>query len=562
MKHSRRQFLLRSSLGTLAGLYRPLGSSAITALLLDESPNPLRFPTQYQKGSVTVSESDIPVWPDTTSRRITLDNTPLLCFEFEHGSDVDIPFSNNYASPISIHWHGLDVPAEMDGHPKDAFSSGTTRNYAFKVRNRAGLYFCHSHSHMATASEVYRGLVGMVIVRDAEERALGLPTGEYELPLLIQDVRVDTSGRIVYSPTMNDMMNGWMGNRVLVNGLPNTYHNVKKATYRLRILNSSNARMYLLEFSNKQSFTIIGTDGGILEQPIEVTSVQLAPAERIDILVDFSSAADDSIVKLVSAPYTAPVEMMSPVYPQGLALDIMGFRVSSLTGPTYSAPSRLCTFPSIPDTSSMPVRTVSLAMTRGMGMGMRPTLNGKTYDINRVDFEVAAGSYEIWEFRNQEAGMFHPMHIHGRQFRVLSRSGSPLLPTDKGLKDTVYVGPSQVVRVVVQHSDYEGLFLYHCHNLEHEDEGMMQNYVLQKPTSINEDGDIQFGVFPNPADISFSIRSNRPVIDNLRIFDMHGSLVREMRHVQPGIAITVEDLPAGRYVISCNNVSTELLIRR
>ncbi|MFN5378089.1 MAG: multicopper oxidase domain-containing protein, partial [Ignavibacteria bacterium] len=545
MKHTRRQFLVHSAVVTAWGLAPSLPLGANIPLLLDESPTAYRFPTLYNGGDVEVAQKNVPVWPETTTDRIVLNSLPLLAFEFEKGSSVSIPIRNQLTSPISIHWHGLDVPSAMDGHPKDAFSAGSTKEYAFAVRNRAGLYFFHSHSHMATAREVYMGLMGLVIVRDQEERQLSLPSGEYELPLVIQDVRVDPAGKVAYSPTMNDMMNGWMGNRILVNGTPNTTHSVKRGAYRLRIVNASNARVYKLQFSNALPFTIIGTDGGLLEEPAVVTSVQLAPAERLDILVDFSTLAQGEIVRLISAPYTSPVEMMSPLYPQGIALDIMSFIGSGEQGIQYSVPAKLCTLPTVPEVTT--TRTFALAMSRGMGMGMRPTINGKTYDIDRVDFQVTGGTYEIWQFQNQENAMSHPMHIHGRQFRVLSRSNGALLPTDKGLKDTVLVGPSETVRVAVQHSEYPGLFLFHCHNLEHEDEGMMQNYTVFVPTGIEEREPTDTMLYPNPTADSFVVQSQALEHGGVTIYDSMGRLVKQLHSMVPGSPISVADLPSATY---------------
>ena len=561
MKRSRRQFLFHSATATAITLCRPIPSAALTPFLVDESPNQLRRPTLYGGGEITVEETRTSVWPGALSTRIMLNSEPLLAFEFERGSTVRIPFVNRYTSPISIHWHGLDVPALMDGHPKDAFSVGTTREYSFPVLNRAGLYFFHSHSHMATAREMHMGLAGLVLVRDEEERALGLPAGEYELPMMIQDVRADALGQVFYAPTMNDMMNGWMGNRVLVNGTPNTTHTVKRGTYRLRLVNGSNARLYKLQLSNNQPFTIIGTDGGLLAEPITSSSVLLAPAERLDILVDFTDAAPGSSIRLISAPFSAPVEMMSPVYPQGLALDIINFVVSTESAPRFTAPSVLSSIPALPDIP-MQTRSFTLAMSRGMGMGMRPTINGKTYDLDRVDFEAESGSYEIWEFRNQEAGMFHPMHIHGRQFYVISRSGGTLLPTDKGLKDTILVNPQETVRLAVRHSDYDGLFLFHCHNLEHEDEGMMQNYVLKRPTGVLESEDAQLVLSPNPAARSFRVQMNASSIPRIEVIDVQGNPIKHYTDVLPNTDLSISDIPSGSYTVRIGNSTQTLVVQR
>ena len=550
MATTRRQFLERTGALAIGLVVAPSLSSMAAPLMLDESPVALRRPTIYPGGAVAVESGRIAVWPDAQTPRFLIGGASLFAFEYQTGDIARIPIVNRTTSPISIHWHGLDVPADMDGHPKDAFSSGVTKEYAFPVKNRAGLYFFHSHSHMATAREVYLGLAGLMIVRDDEERALNLPSGEYEIPMMIQDVRVDPQGQVAYTPTMNDMMNGWMGNRVLVNGTPNTFCNVKRGMYRLRLVNGSNARMYKLQFSNNQAFTIIGVDGGLLETPQTVTSVLFSPAERLDILVDFQNAVAGSDIRLVSAPFTAPVEMMAPVYPQGIALDILRFSISADPGIQYQIPARLSTFPEMPNVSGLVSRPIALAMSRGMGMGMRPTINGRTYDINRVDFEVAANSYEIWEFRNTENAMVHPMHIHGRQFRILSRSGGTLAPTDLGLKDTVLVSAQETVRVLVHHSEYEGMFLFHCHNLEHEDEGMMQNYVVRGTTGVEEVESPSLKVFPNPADSQVTVLSPTGRIETLTITNAAGEVVLKRSNVESGTVVPFDSLPTGVYVVS------------
>ena len=550
MATTRRQFLERTGALAMGLVVAPSLSSMAVPFMLDESPVALRRPTIYPGGDVAVESGRIAVWPDAQTQRFLIGGSGLFAFEYQTGDIARIPIVNRTTSPISIHWHGLDVPADMDGHPKDAFSSGVTKEYAFPVKNRAGLYFFHSHSHMATAREVYLGLAGLMIVRDDEERALNLPSGEYEIPMMIQDVRVDPQGQVAYTPTMNDMMNGWMGNRVLVNGTPNTFCNVKRGMYRLRLVNGSNARMYKLQFSNNQAFTIIGVDGGLLETPQTVTSVLFSPAERLDILVDFQNAVAGSDIRLVSAPFTAPVEMMAPVYPQGIALDILRFSISADPGIQYQIPARLSTFPEMPNVSGLVSRPIALAMSRGMGMGMRPTINGRTYDINRVDFEVAANSYEIWEFRNTENAMVHPMHIHGRQFRILSRSGGTLAPTDLGLKDTVLVSAQETVRVLVHHSEYEGMFLFHCHNLEHEDEGMMQNYVVRGTTGVEEVESPSLKVFPNPADSQVTVLSPTGQIETLTVTNAAGEVVLKRSNVESGTVVPFDSLPIGVYAVS------------
>jgi FtsP/CotA-like multicopper oxidase with cupredoxin domain len=360
---------------------------------------------------------------------------------------------------------------------------------------------------------------------------------------------------------MNDMMNGWMGNRVLVNSTPNAFHHVRRATYRLRIVNGSNARVYDLALSNGQEFTIIGTDGGLLESPIPVRNVRLAPGERLDLLVDFSTSSAGDNVKLVSAPYTAPVEMMSPVYPQGLAMDILTFTVTNETGPVFTPPSKLSEFPALPSLNGLRTRIFSLSMARGMGMGMRPQINGLTYNMERIDFTVVRGEFEIFEFRNTENAMFHPMHVHGRQFRVLSRSGGTLLPTDTGYKDTILVAPNETVRVLVQHSEYTGDFLLHCHNLEHEDEGMMMNYYISEVSSVDDTVESAIDIYPNPASTTVTIRSQAGGYKDLAIYDVSGRTVVTRTDVSNGEQVDIRHLTDGHYTLEYGSIQAALVVQ-
>lgn len=551
MRQTRRRFITASTALTAGLLHSKLRAQALEPWALDERPQLLRRPVAATNGTLTVSSGTAEIWPGASSSRILINQAPLVAIEYMRGDQAQIPVRNNLTNPISIHWHGLDVPSDMDGHPRDMFGAGSMKEYVFPIRNRAGLYFFHSHSHMATAREVYTGLAGIVLVRDEEELALPLPRDEYEIPIVLQDVRVSAAGTISYSPTMNDTMNGWMGDRVLANGTPNAYQPVHRGTYRLRLLNASNARTYRLQLSNGSTFTIIGTDGGLLETPQQVAEVFFSPGERLDLIVDFSAYAEGTEIRLLSAPYNAPVEMMAPTYPQGIPLDIVRFRVTGTMGQVVTLPARLCTLPMLPsDVSTLPLRSFALAMTRGMGMGMRPTINGASYDINRVDFVANANSTEVWEFRNTESAMLHPIHLHGRQFRVLSRSGGRLLPTDLGLKDTVLIGQNETVRLLVQHSSYSGLFLFHCHNLEHEDEGMMQNYELRQTTGVDMQHDASFDVGPNPATSTITVTSALDVILRLDVYNAVGHIVLTAKNVASGSAIAVDHLPAGMYSVT------------
>ena len=394
------------------------------------------------------------------------------------GSTVNVQVQNNLDTETNIHWHGLIVPENMDGHPKDLIPAGGSFTYSLPVQQRAGTYWYHPHPHGDTARQVFMGLAGMLIVTDDEEDALNLPSGEFEIPVIIQDKHFSGSS-LDYSPSDEEIMTGYLGEKIIVNGIHSPFASVSKGWYRLRILNGSTARVYNLAFSNNMTFHVIGADGGLLAVPENVTSLMLGPGERADVLVDFSSLAQGQAVYLVSKKF-------SQYNVQGRqGFNIMKFAVEGTASSTFTLPSTLSTIAAIPSSSAIKTRTFDIAaMIGGMGghggMGQH-SINGKTFDMDRIDETVSANTTEIWEFDNMMGDEIHPMHVHGVQFQVLERMGgrNKLLVTEKGWKDTVLLMPGEKVRVIMTFPSYTGVFVLHCHNLEHEDDGMMLNYKIQ-----------------------------------------------------------------------------------
>ena len=434
---------------------------------------------------------------------------PVL--RLRRGQRVRIRFRNRLDEPSIVHWHGLDVPELADGHPRFAVAGGAEYVYDFDVTNRAGTYWYHPHPHMRTAAQVYQGLAGLLLVSDSQEEALGLPSGDGELLCVLQDRRLDSNNQFVYPGTdprgamragprgrmgMGGMggtmerMNGWLGDRMLVNGRAQPTLDVDRRTYRVRLLNGSNARFYKLAWSDQSVMTVIGSDGGLLETAHTQRAVTLAPGQRADVLLDLSSHRGGSEVRLQSLTFPAAdvgrAGMMaetSPL-PQGAALTLMTLRLSGTQGPRFRLPDRLSTH-DFHEAPRAPVRRVPL--TSGQ---MNWFIDGRQFDMQEVvNLEtVTPGSTHIWEFVNQPGPMgmtmAHPLHLHGRQFRIVSRTGGTANAlrdgiVDGGWTDTVLVLPGETVRVQVTFSRHPGLYLYHCHILEHEDMGMMRNFRIR-----------------------------------------------------------------------------------
>lgn len=404
--------------------------------------------------------------------------------------------TNELDQQTIIHWHGMKIPEAMDGHPRLSIAPGKNYDYEFKVINRAGTYWFHPHPHMLTGAQVYNGMAGLFIVHDENELSLGLPDGEFDIPLVIQDRIFDASNQFSY---VGDSMLGFLGNTVLVNGIPNFKLKVATRPYRLRLLNGSNARIYKLVWSDGSPFTVIGTDGGLLEKPIQRDFIMLAPAQRIELWVDFSGHNVGDEIVLQSQPFTAGFEMgmMGGLSTQGAPFDILTVTVDEVSAVRSDLPSVLSSPDFYPPEEAARTRTVDLAMQMMTG-----TLNGRTFVMDEVapEEKVNLGDLEIWEFANLGGGGMgmmgggmmaqpHPIHMHAVQFKIIERVlDNPQLASgyenirdglvDDGWMDTVLTWPGERVRVLVKFDHYAGLYLYHCHNLEHEDGGMMRNFEI------------------------------------------------------------------------------------
>jgi FtsP/CotA-like multicopper oxidase with cupredoxin domain len=428
------------------------------------------------------------------------------------GQRVRIIYTNQIPEHSIIHWHGLLVPEEMDGHPRYAVPEGGSYTYEFEVKNRAGTYWYHPHPHGRTGVQVYAGLTGLYIVHDPEEARSILPTVPYDVPIVIQDRSFDELNQLVYLSRMMEQMIGFLGDRILVNGRLDHFLSVDPKPYRLRVLNGSNSRIYKLAWDTGTPITVIGTDGGLLEKAVHLPYVVLSPGERIDLWIDFGDFIEGK-VKLLSLPFSIGASGMmggmsgrdmmraeprrpgSPLL-QGSSFPVMSFFIRPGKKAAHAPPGHLSSFQrySLSDAiNSRTPRRFIFAM-----QGMRPTINGRQFELTGVTPEetVQLNTTELWEFVNAGGigmmGMMqqpHPVHVHGIQFQIVDRqvhnrvlSGWESLNegfVDQGFKDTVLLLPGTALRVAMRFGDYPGLFLYHCHNLEHEDLGMMRNYRIK-----------------------------------------------------------------------------------
>jgi len=419
---------------------------------------------------------------------------PLI--RLRRGQRVRARLENWLPENTTVHWHGLHVPPGVDGQPRLPIKPGKSMTVAFDVVDRAGLYWYHPHPHGPHGGHVgfqsYAGLAGPLIIEDEIERALNLPDGEQEMILVLQDRSFAGDNELTYlgsgMGSMMTRMRGFLGDRVLVNGRPDAMREVATQPYRLRLLNGSNARIYKLAWSDGRPVTVLGTDGGLLAAPQQRPYVTLAPAQRVDLWVDLSAAKSGDELRLLSDSYQAGMMgsmMGNSTLPAGARFELLTLRVARLARGGESLPvvldSGLKTPPVAPDT---PIRTFELTVKM-----MRGFINGRQFEgaVVADDEIVSLDDTEIWEFVNTSM-MPHPMHVHGLQFAVVSReqagashswNGLDAGLVDAGWHDTVLVLPGQRVRIALTFTDFEGLYLYHCHNMEHEDNGMMRYYRVR-----------------------------------------------------------------------------------
>lgn len=394
--------------------------------------------------------------------------TPGPLIEAFEGDRIEIDFANDIPGEEStIHWHGMPVPADQDGNPMDPVASGSARRYAFDLpAGSAASYWFHPHPHGKTAEQVYRGLAGIFLVKP---KADPVPSAYGDTVLVFTDLRLAADGTIPEN-SMADLMNGRVGDHILVNGQKNPAIDVSLgAKRRFRLFNATNARFLKLSFG-EAAIQVIGSDGGLLEAPVAVSDILLAPAERLELVVSFDKPGK---VQLETLAYERG--WMGPGKPDDAGLALLTVNVSGTPGDAMPPlPEKLRTIPTLgtPSVNRRFVFTEKMGMgASGMEMGF--FINDVAFDMKRVDIVAKAGDVELWEVINR-ADMDHPFHVHGTQFQVIEheRDGKVTPPVYRAWKDTVNVAQGETVRLLLK-QDLPGQRMYHCHILEHEQLGMM-----------------------------------------------------------------------------------------
>jgi bilirubin oxidase len=519
--------------------------------------NPMRIPYTMSGTSFNLRIHD------TVSQFYAGHNTNTLSYNsmtylgptliLQQGDNVSFNITNEMADTTTVHWHGMHVPAMWDGGPMNIIAPGQTWMPQYTVMNNAATCWYHSHMHMKTLEQVTMGLAGMIIVKDPIEAALNLPRtyGTDDFPIVLQDRDID-GGYNLHDPPLGSLM--------MINGTVDPYLSCPAQVVRYRLLNGSNERSYMFGFSDNRNFSVIGIDQGLLEAPVVKSKIRISPGERIEILVDFSADQGNSVYMMnygtqlglgVSGGFThGPGGGTGPL--DSTDVQMMKVVVGAPTAsPVLSIPSSLVAIDYI-DTM-MVSRTRTKLITSPLFPGGPYTIDNTNYDMNVINDTVLLGATEIWEMTNHSQ-LMHPMHIHDVFFHIISRNGVPVQAHEKGLKDVVDVEVGETVRVVTQFLDFADpmyAYMFHCHILEHEDMGMMQQFIVIDSTGmggmgLKEYANRKLRLFPNPASDRLKIDLLTAKNFEVSISDISGKVVAMYTNQKE---IPVSTLAAGLYFI-------------
>jgi len=376
------------------------------------------------------------------------------------GDRVAFDVVNNLGQTSTLHWHGMRLPAVMDGGPHQMIEAGTTWSPHWTIDQPSATTWYHPHLHGKTAQHVYKGLAGMFIIEDEDSKKLPSEYGVNDIPLIIQDKLFTSDGQLLED---NKSSFGTIGNKILVNGTYNPFFEVKASRVRFRLLNGSNARAYNFGFTDNRKFQLVANDAGLLQEPVTLDRIMLSPGERAEVVVEFKPGEEATFHSFSSNNEIGKGEF-----------DLLKMVAANELTESTPIVGQLSTV--------LPIEVPNNAKLRQFKMTMENQINDKSMDMNRIDEVVPVGTKEIWEINN--FGSSHNFHIHNAAFRVLDINDKLPPEYERGRKDTVFIPNGSTVRIVVEFGNYPDPshpFMYHCHILRHEDDGMMGQFLLVKP---------------------------------------------------------------------------------
>jgi len=499
----------------------------------------------------------------------------------EKGELVDIAVMNNLNDTTTIHWHGMHVSAINDGGPHTTIAPGSSWNPQFKVLDMAGTYWYHPHLHEKTNEHVSKGIAGFIIVRDEEEELLDLPRsyGIDDFPLVIQTKDFDPQKQIVVPSNSDDV--------VMVNATIDASLIVPAQIVRFRMLNGSSMRVFNVGLLDNMTFYQIGSDGGLLNEPVPLTRLQLAPGERAEILIDFGSMEGQTI-QLMSFASEFPNGIYGATYPgsMGQMMTLDGYNPNPLNGNDFSIltfnvgspngsavnniPSSLVDVVTIAEDESDITRNLSFTP-EFMGpnqLNGRFLINGTTFNMDVINYSIPLNNTEIWSIFNQSA-IAHPFHIHDVQFFVLDRNGIPATASEQGRKDVILIKPQETVRFITKFEDFADdlvPYMFHCHMLVHEDDGMMLQFeVVSDPSGIGKDNSMEILIYPNPLNDEKPVVtvSTDKVFDSYEIYNINGAKLVENSLVNSSTSLQInfKNYAKGVYILKLTS-GTDIYTKR
>ena len=469
---------------------------------------PLRIPPVYRAPNpdITMREACVQILPGPCTKMWTYDGMfPGPTIRRPSGTPTRVTFRNELPEEVgstTVHHHGNHSESRFDGQPDShLIAPGAKFTYEYDLMERgeperAAFQWYHDHRMDVTGRNVWMGLAGMFLLDDEFDASLPLPKGKYDVPLMVVDRSFDENNQLNYKFSSG----GVLGDQILVNGVPSPYFDVADRKYRFRILNASNFREYRFELSNGQEMVQVASESGLLPRPVPRKSIVLGPAERAELVVDFAGSFGEDIVLLnTNPPATNPATGPEPVPSQ-----VMQFRVRQRAADTSRVPDVLRPVPEFGDPAAVK-RVFTLGVVQGAGMLHRQedaapqrflwTINGRPFDGERVDADPELDSTERWVFVNATPGQ-HRVHLHDVDWKIVSREGGVQMLTpgdpdvalgEAGLRETFLVQSGETVEVEAKFTDRLGRYVFHCHVLEHEDNGMMAQFEVVPAGSSGSD---------------------------------------------------------------------------
>lgn len=494
------------------------------------------------------------------------------------GDSVTLNVINNLPVKTTMHWHGLHVSPQNDGGPHQAISPNTTWSPSFKIRNNAGTFWYHPHGAGQTDPQISKGLAGLFIIHDAAEQALNIPRtyGVDDIPLIVQSKAFDELNQIAIAMNMDTAL--------FVNGTLNPYLDAPAQVLRLRLLNASSLRSYNFGLSNGQSLYQIGTDGGLLDTPVVTNRLLLSPGERAEILVNFSGMSGNTVYlkcygsEMPAGIYGAAIlgEGADTIHEyehnmlNGSDFDLLRINIVAATSnPVTAMPVSLVPITPFNPANATKTRTLVLDTLRLLPADAPNRadgpfgINNRTFDMDSINEVVYLNTTEIWTIKNNTL-IAHPFHIHDIQFNVIEESGVAIAPDLRGWKDVVLVMPNDSVKFLTKFETFADPmvpYMYHCHLLHHEDDGMMGTFIVLDSTATgigeiagNADG---IHVFPNPAYNTVTVKTDHMGADRkvITITDLTGRQVYRTTTGRPELVIDVAAWARGLYVLSVSGNS-------